>query len=111
MRLLQRTLSKNKREIGFYQNYDFWCHHENLDPVRKVLKQILWDLSVWKNLPQISNYGTIIAQGKVVGRNLEQIQVEGCKLAAGGEPSTKFPPGGLVETVGNQDHSELPRLI
>ena len=31
--------------------------------------------------------------------------------AAGGEPSTKFPPGGLVEPAGIPDHSELPRLI
>ena len=33
------------------------------------------------------------------------------KLAAGGEPSTRFPPGGLVEPAGIPDHSELPRLI
>ena len=30
-------------------------------------------------------------------------------LAAGGEPSTRFPPGGLVETGKIPDHSELPR--
>ena len=32
-------------------------------------------------------------------------------LAADGEPSTRFPPGGLVETAGNPNHSELPLLI
>ena len=30
-------------------------------------------------------------------------------LAAGGEPSTRFPPGGIVETAGIPDYSELPR--
>ena len=41
----------------------------------------MWDLSFWQNLPQIFNYGLSIAPGKFVGRNLEQIQVEGCKLS------------------------------
>ena len=30
----------------------------------------------------------------------------GLTLAAGGEPSTRFPPGGLVEPAGVPDHSE-----
>ena len=33
------------------------------------------------------------------------------KLAIGGEPSTGFPPGGLVEPAGILDYSELPRPI
>ena len=32
-------------------------------------------------------------------------------LAAGGEPSTRFPPGGLVETAGIPDYCEFPRTI
>ena len=32
------------------------------------------------------------------------------KLAAGGEPSTWFPPGGLVETAGTTWHALRPRL-
>ena len=62
-----------------YENHDFGRHHENLVAARKVLKQILWNLSCWQNLPQIFNYGSYIAPGKFVGRNLEQIQVEGCQ--------------------------------
>ena len=33
------------------------------------------------------------------------------ELAAGGEPSTKFPPSGLVEPAGTPDASEWQRLI
>ena len=71
------------------------------------------------SLRVIFNYGLSTAPGKFVRRNLEQIQVEWCQLsvcvqlqlAAGGEPSTRFPPGGLVEPAGIPDASELPRLI
>ena len=45
----------------------------------KVLKYFLWDLSCWENIAQIFNYGSPVAPGKFVGRNLEQIQVEGCQ--------------------------------
>ena len=54
-------------------------HHENLVRTRKVPKQILWDLSLWQNLPQIFNLGANLSREKFVGRNLEQIKVEGCK--------------------------------
>ena len=33
------------------------------------------------------------------------------RLAAGGEPSTRFPPGGLVEPAGIAGYSELHTLI
>ena len=82
-----------------------------LQEAKPSLRVILWDLSVWQNFPQIFNYGLSIARGKSVGRNLEQIQVEGCqlyicaqlqlganfaltaKLQARGEPSTNVPAG------------------
>ena len=32
-------------------------------------------------------------------------------LAAGGEPSTRFPPEGLVETAGVMEHYRRPRSI
>ena len=57
----------------------FVHHHENLVSIGKVLKQILWNLSCWENLPQIFNCGLLLLPGKFVGRNLEQIQVEGCQ--------------------------------
>ena len=41
----------------------------------------MWDLSFWQNLPQIFNFGASLSRGKFVGRNLEQIQVEGCKTS------------------------------
>ena len=44
-----------------------------------MIKRILWDLSFWQNLPQIFNLGLLILPWKFVGRNIKQIQVEGCQ--------------------------------
>ena len=99
------------KTLIFHENQDFGRHHENLDLDRKVLKQIFWVLSVWQNFPSIFNYGLLIAPGKFLERNLEQIQVKVCKtavcvqlqlganfaltakLAARGRPSTMVSAG------------------
>ena len=44
-------------------------------------KRILWNLSCWENLPKIFNCGLLLLPGKIVGRNLEQIHVEGCQTS------------------------------
>ena len=81
----------------------------------EVLHAQSYDISgSWKNTPGENELVIFIGNstfsaGKVyIVYGLLATQHARChkELAAGGEPSTRFPPRGLVETAGDPDASE-----